>query len=123
MACEASTPRENFDLVWLSDRAATPQMTALRAAMDAAASYGLDPAGYPTPHLAAMYVDDPASLAEADVEFSLAAARFVMHLGAGRIRPRDISSIITLEPEYPDIAPRAQFNVRGARHRAGAGAG
>ena len=42
-------------------------------------------------------------LAEADVEFSRAVARFVTHIASGRIRPTDISQQITLEPERPDI--------------------
>jgi len=92
-----------FQLLWLADRQASPQMIALRRHMDKAAAHGLDPADYATPKLAPMYLDDPALLAEADVEFSRAVARFVTHLSSGRIRPADVSSLITLEPERPDI--------------------
>jgi L,D-transpeptidase YcbB len=93
----------NFELVWLSQRQASRPMVALRRRMDAAAAYGLDPADYATPILAPMYLDNPALLAEADVQFSRALARFVTHLSSGRIRPADVSSLITLEPERPDI--------------------
>ena len=93
----------DFELLWLRDRKVLPQMTELRATMDRASEEGLDPASYPTPSLATSYPDDPARLAAADIEFSRAVARFVTHVASGRIRPTDISSIITLEPERPDI--------------------
>jgi murein L,D-transpeptidase YcbB/YkuD len=93
----------SFDLLWLGDLAETPQMAALRAAMDKAAEHGLSPADYATPKLAARYPDDARALAEADVEFSLAAARFVTHIASGRIVPTDISPLITLEPEHPNL--------------------
>ena len=94
----------NFDLLWLGNLDAPRQMAGLRDAMDKAADYGLDPTAYATPKLAAHYHDDPQELAQADVEFSLAAARFVTHIASGRIRPEDISPQITLQPERPDIA-------------------
>ncbi len=93
-----------FGLLWLGDLDQPPQMAALREAMDNAADYGLDPNAYATPRLAARYPDDPERLAEADVEFSLAVARFVTHIASGRIAPSAISRLITLEPERPDIA-------------------
>lgn len=93
----------HYDLLWLKSRETTPQMTALRTRMDGAASYGLDPADYPTPMLAPRYVDDPALLAAADLEFTRAVARFVTHVSSGRLRPSDISSIITLGPEHVRI--------------------
>jgi murein L,D-transpeptidase YcbB/YkuD len=93
----------HFNLWWLGGRQATPQMTALRGVMDHAADYGLDPAAYPTPILSSAYPDDPAQLAEADVEFSRSVARFITHLASGRINPTDVSKLITIEPERPDI--------------------
>ncbi len=94
----------SFDLLWLGDLDAPAQMTTLRQAMDKAADYGLDPSAYATPKLAAHYADDPRELAEADVEFTRAVARFVTHIASGRIRPTDISDLITAEPERPDLA-------------------
>ncbi len=93
----------NFDLLWLGDLAAPTQMTALRQAMDKAADYGLDPSAYATPKLTANHPDDPQALAEADVEFSRAVARFVTHIASGRIEPTAISHLITLEPDRPDV--------------------
>ena len=78
-------------------------MTALRRMMDRADFYGLDNVAYPTPSFAPTYIDDAPTIARAEVEFSRAVARFVTHIASGRIQPTDISSIITLEPERPDI--------------------
>ncbi len=99
----ASYEARNFDLRWLGDRKASRQMTALRRMMDRASDYGLDAVSYPTPSFAPRYLDDPTQLAYADIEFSRAVARFVTHISSGRIRPTDISRLITLEPERPDI--------------------
>ena len=93
-----------YELAWLPQRQASPQMVALRRQMDMAAEYGLDAGRYGTPYFARMYLDDPHLLAEADVGFSVALARFVAHIAAGAGRPSDVSRLITLEPELPDIA-------------------
>jgi murein L,D-transpeptidase YcbB/YkuD len=78
-------------------------MVELRDLMNAAVEDGLDAAAYETPHFATAYPPDPATLAQADAEFSLSVARYVTHIASGRIRPTDISKLITLEPERPDI--------------------
>ncbi len=96
--------KRNYDLLWLNDRNASLQMTTIRNEMDKATDYGLDPRSYATPKLARFYLDDPKLLAEADVEFSRAIARFVTHISSGQIRPTDISRLITLEPERPDVS-------------------
>lgn len=93
----------DFGLLWLRNGAASNQMVELRDLMNAAGDDGLDPAAYATPHFATAYPADPAGLAQADVEFSLAVARYVTHLASGRIRPTDVSKLITLAPERPDI--------------------
>ncbi len=67
------------------------------------ASTGLDPASYATPHFENRHYDDPAALAEADVAFTRAVARFVVHVASGSIVPTDISRLITLNPERPDV--------------------
>jgi murein L,D-transpeptidase YcbB/YkuD len=91
-----------FELLWLRDGPATAQMKALRRRMQAADIYGLDPADYATPDLTAAY-SAPAARAEAEIAFSRAVARFVTHLASGRVRPSEISRIITLAPERPQI--------------------
>jgi murein L,D-transpeptidase YcbB/YkuD len=93
----------NFELLWLNERTVTPRMMALRRRMDAADTFGLDPALYQTPKLARFFLDDPALLARADIEFSQAVARFVTHIASGRLPPSDVSRLITLDPERPDI--------------------
>ena len=64
---------------------------------------GLDPAAYATPEFAQTYPDDAQIVAAAEVAFSRAAVRFAMHLAGGRIRPAEISSIITLDPYRPEV--------------------
>ncbi len=93
----------DFALAWLSGHEATPQMQALRRAMDGAAAYGLDPASYRTADFKPSYPDDLDELARADVGFSRAVARFVTHIASGRIEPSDISELISLEPQRPDV--------------------
>jgi len=83
-------------------------MLELRDLMNAAAEDGLDAAAYETPVLAITDPPDPGTLAQADVEFSLAVARYVTHLASGRILPTEISKLITLEPERPDIGEALQ---------------
>jgi murein L,D-transpeptidase YcbB/YkuD len=92
-----------FEPLWFNAGDVSAQAVTLRRRMDAADEYGLDPALYATPHFALRHYYDPGRLAEADVEFSRAVARFVTHIASGRIRPTDISSLITLEPERPDV--------------------
>ncbi len=92
----------DYSLLWFSGNKPTPGMTALRRYMDRADEHGLDPAPY-AQHLSPQAAGDPQRLAEADVEFSRTIARFVTHLSSGRIRPADVSSIITLEPEIPPV--------------------
>jgi murein L,D-transpeptidase YcbB/YkuD len=93
----------DFQPLWFTEGEPSPQMSALRARMQDAASDGLDPSLYATADIAADYSGDLRSMAEAEIGFSRAVARFVTHLAAGAIRPKDISRIITLEPERPDI--------------------
>ena len=92
----------NYAPLWFSGDKPTPQMTALRGSMDSADEHGLDPAPYST-RRPAQTAGGAQRLADADVEFSRVAARFVTHLSSGRIRPVDVSSIITLEPEVPAV--------------------
>ncbi|MGH6924340.1 MAG: L,D-transpeptidase family protein [Propylenella sp.] len=92
-----------FEPLWFAAEEAPPQAVALRREMDLAGRYGLDPALYATPHFNSRPGSEPERLAAVEVEFSRALARFVTHISSGRIRPSDISSLITLEPERPDI--------------------
>jgi L,D-transpeptidase YcbB len=93
-----------YEPLWLADRTATRQMAALRRMMDRAESYGLDSIAYQTPSLAPIYVNDPQTIGRAEVEFSRAVARFVTHIASGRIEPTDISRVISLGPERPDLS-------------------
>jgi murein L,D-transpeptidase YcbB/YkuD len=99
-AVRAFYEARDFEPVWIVDHEPSRQMKALRLRMAAADEYGLDPALYVTD---ANAVSMDAASAAADVAFSLAVARFVNHIASGRIAPAEISSIITLEPERPDI--------------------
>jgi len=90
--------------LWIEGRKPSRQMLALRTLMDRAAIYGLDAGIYQTPDFAASYPDDAERIAVVDAEFSQAVARFVTHLGAGRIEPTVISPLITLTPERPNIS-------------------
>jgi murein L,D-transpeptidase YcbB/YkuD len=92
-----------YGLLWLGGPNGKGPMQALREAMNAAAAYGLDPALYATPGLTTGDTNDVVRLGEADVAFSIAAARFATHISSGRVRPADISSLITLEPEVQDL--------------------
>jgi murein L,D-transpeptidase YcbB/YkuD len=94
----------HFELLWLPNGKARPQMSGLARRIRAAASYGLDPGDYALPDLRLAYPDNPALRAEADVAFSRAVALFATHVASGRMRPGDISRIITLEPERPGVA-------------------
>jgi len=93
-----------FEPLWITGQKTSRQMTGLRMLMDRAESYGLDASVYQTPDFAAAYADDPQRIAAVDIEFSRAVARFVTHAAAGRIQPTDISPLITLTPERPNIS-------------------
>lgn len=103
-----------YELIWIGERQATRQMTALRRRMDAAEEYGLDPVLYRTANFALTYPADTKLLARADVEFSLTVARFVTHIASGRISPAEVSRLITLRPERPDVAKVLETLTRGA---------
>ena len=92
-----------YEPLWLVERSMTPQMAALRRMMDRAESYGLDSIAYQTPGLAPIYVNDPETIAQAEVEFSRTVARFITHIASGRVEPKDISRLISLEPERPNL--------------------
>ena len=93
-----------FELLWLPNGKARPQMSGLARRIRAAASYGLDAEDYGLPDLKLTYPEDVRLRAEVDVAFSRAVALFVTHVASGRMRPADISRIITLEPKRPGIA-------------------
>lgn len=92
-----------FEPLWFQSGELSPQVSALRSHIDGAERYGLDAGAYATPHVIDRRYYDPRRLAEADVQFSRAAARFVAHIASGRIWPTDVSKLITLDPEHPDI--------------------
>jgi murein L,D-transpeptidase YcbB/YkuD len=92
-----------FRPLWFEAKERSAQMVALRRSMDGADQYGLDPAAYATPLIVDRRYYDPDRLAAADVEFSRTVARFVTHIASGSIQPTDISRLITLEPERPDL--------------------
>jgi murein L,D-transpeptidase YcbB/YkuD len=94
----------HFELLWLPNGKARPQMSGLARRIRAAASYGLDADDYALPDMKLTYPDDVTVRAEADVAFSRAVALFVTHVASGRMRPTEISRIITLEPERPSVA-------------------
>jgi murein L,D-transpeptidase YcbB/YkuD len=94
----------HFELLWLPNGKARPQMSGLARRIQAAAGYGLDADDYALPQLKITYPDDLTLRAEVDVAFSRAVALFVTHVASGRMRPTDISRIITLEPERPNVA-------------------
>jgi murein L,D-transpeptidase YcbB/YkuD len=93
----------DFELLWIPAGKARPQMSGLARRMRAAQLYGLDPDDYALPGLALAYPDDVKLRAEVDVAFSRAVALFVTHLASGRMRPAEISRIITLEPQRPEV--------------------
>jgi murein L,D-transpeptidase YcbB/YkuD len=93
-----------FEPLWIEGGKPTRQMSALRTLLDRATVYGLDASLYQTPDYAASYPDDDERVALVDVEFSQAVARFVTHVGSGRIEPTVISPLITLTPERPNIS-------------------
>jgi murein L,D-transpeptidase YcbB/YkuD len=93
-----------FEPLWIKGQKPSRQMLALRTLMDRAAVFGLDATLYQTPDFAASYPDEAERIALVDVEFSQAVARFVTHVGSGRIEPAVISRLITLTPERPNIA-------------------
>ncbi len=95
-----------FTVLWLTDGEATPRMAEVqRYLAEAAEQHGLDSSLYATPDNPDRRYYDPQRVAEADVAFSRAVARFLTHVASGRIQPTDISSLITLKPERPDIGP------------------
>ncbi len=90
--------------LWFNGSDVSSQLIALKRRMAGAASLGLDPDDYATPHVADRRYYNSKRLGHADVEFSLAVARFVAHLSSGRIKPTDVSRLITMEPQRPEIA-------------------
>ncbi len=74
------------------------------ARLAAAAADGLNPADYALPALAlgSAGLTTPDRLAEADVELSLAVARFARHAYSGRLEPSAISGYIDITPTPPD---------------------
>jgi L,D-transpeptidase YcbB len=102
-AIKRSYATNDFQPLWSFEGKASLQQLALRRRMDAAADLGLDPAAYAIPASTLSGPKDVAERAAADVAFSRTVALFVTHLASGRIRPADVSRLITLEPERPDI--------------------
>jgi murein L,D-transpeptidase YcbB/YkuD len=111
----------SYEPLWLGGGGASPQAIALRQLMAAAAEYGLDPALYNT-KVAPAERADAGLLAQAEIDFSRAVARFVTHMASGRFAPAEVSRLITLRPERPDIAEALdtlakEANVRAALDR------
>jgi murein L,D-transpeptidase YcbB/YkuD len=93
----------SYEPLWLGGAEASPQAITLRERMEAAAEYGLDPALYRAAEVAVAERADAGFLARAEIDFSLAVARFVTHIASGRFAPAEVSRLITLRPERPDI--------------------
>ncbi|WP_139312731.1 L,D-transpeptidase family protein [Acuticoccus yangtzensis] len=78
-----------YEPVWTETRAAT-----LRARLAEAAYDGLDPADYAVPE----FGDSIAERAREDVALTEAALRYARHAHSGRIKPADVSRIMTMHP-------------------------
>ena len=96
----------NFAPLWIDELSGAPtrQAQALRTIMRKADEYGLDPATYHLAYYASRYPEDLDLRAAAEVDLSRTVTRFVTHIAAGRLEPRDVSRVITLEPEAPAVA-------------------
>jgi L,D-transpeptidase YcbB len=93
-----------FEPLWFRDGVPTPQAEALAEHLAAAETEGLRPQDYPVPDLAAARLGPFEELAAAEMGFSRAFARFVLHLAAGRVDPGSISKHITVEAPRPNLA-------------------
>ena len=91
-----------YEPAWMVDGKPSQQMLAMRRRLENAAADGLDPARYESDEFLGSRADAP--VAAADIGFSRAVARYVVHLASGSIAPGDVSSVITLTPEMPDVA-------------------
>ncbi|MYZ50377.1 hypothetical protein E4O86_21980, partial [Rhizobiales bacterium L72] len=96
--------RRRYEPAWIDRRKPTAQAQALVSRMKKAAEDGLAPAAYAVPALDFFSLGDPQVAAEADVALSIAAARFIANLSAGRMDPAALGDNLGLRPERPDLA-------------------
>ena len=92
-----------YEPAWIVDGGPSRQMTAMRRRMERADEDGLDPSQYVPEALLPPGAGGSIATAAADVSFSRAVARYVVHLGSGSLDPTDVSALITLTPEMPDV--------------------
>ncbi len=88
--------------LWIKDGALTPHANAVAAEFKKAADWGLDPAAYEIPEVAAGAT--PEALGDAEARISLSALRYARHARGGRVDPLAISNIWDMTPERPDAA-------------------
>lgn len=88
--------------LWIKDGTLTAQASAVLGEFKKAADWGLDPAAYEVPEVAAGAT--PESLGDAEARISLSALRYARHARGGRIDPLAISNIWDMTPELRDPA-------------------
>lgn len=88
--------------LWVKDGALTAHANAVLGEFKKAADWGLDPAAYEVPELAAGA--SPEALGDAEARISLSALRYARHARGGRIDPLAISNIWDMTPERREPA-------------------
>jgi murein L,D-transpeptidase YcbB/YkuD len=88
--------------LWIKDGALTSHANAVLGEFRKAADWGLDPAAYEIPEIAAGAT--PEELGDAEARISLSALRYARQARGGRVDPLAISNIWDMTPERPDPA-------------------
>lgn len=94
----------DFRPVWVADDALTPEAVAVRTRLAAATEDGLDPDAYRISEPMLDTGPHPAApdLAATELSLSRSVMAFARDAQSGRVDPKRISSIITIQPPVPD---------------------
>ena len=100
-AIDAFYAARNYAPLWITDGKPNARASAATAYLGQVGADGLDPADYPVPNFAA--IDDPASLAEAELRLSASVVTYAHHAQLGRVHWTRVSGDIfyDLKPPVP----------------------
>jgi len=98
-AIDAFYSGRNYAPLWITDGEPNARATAAMAYLGQVGADGLDPADYPVPDFASL--DDPASLAEAELKLTTSVVTYAHHAQVGRVHWTRVSGDIYYDQKPP----------------------
>jgi len=120
IALQSFYSARNYSPLWITDGKVNERARAAMAYLASVDADGLDPADYPVPNFASL--PDPAALADAEIQLSVAVTNYAHHAQVGRVHWTRVSGDIFYELK-PFAPPDVLANLASANEITAALAG